>query len=134
MKKEKFNQNQVNLHKPNLADYDTIDIYLKDLKEYEDNMEKINSNLIKKIVKRNNYNYNLIKASEELTELSLALQQHLTKKHSNSKTNIIEEIGDVKIRIKMLEEIFDKDKIKRRVQFKLNKYKQYLEQNKYRNI
>jgi len=90
--------------------------------------------LIKKIVNRNSKEYNILKTIEELNELSTALAQTLNKPYKDYSSSIIEEIGDVKIRIKMLEEIFSKKSIKERIEFKLNKFKEYLENNSFPNI
>lgn len=87
--------------------------------------------LIKKLTEANNYEYNLLKAAEECQELALALTQKALKPYKVKNEEITDEIGDVKIRLKMLENLFDKSTIKKRVNFKLNKFKGYLEKGKY---
>ncbi len=81
------------------------------------------------LAETNEYNYNILKTIEELNELSLILTQMLTKgaKHQD----IIDEIGDVKIRIQVLDNLFDKEAIDKRVNHKINKFKGYIEQGKY---
>jgi hypothetical protein len=86
---------------------------------------------IKKLAKSNDYNYNLLKASEELQELSLVLTQYINKPDRVEIKEIIDEIGDVKIRIKILEKLFNKKSIKERVVFKINKFKTYLKNKEY---
>jgi hypothetical protein len=86
---------------------------------------------IKKLAKSNDYNYNLLKASEELQELSLVLTQYINKPDRVEIKEIIDEIGDVKIRIKILEKLFNKKSIKERVVFKVNKFKTYLKNKEY---
>ncbi len=43
----------------------------------------------------------------------------------------IEEIGDVKFRVKILEQLYDKDKIKARFEYKVGKCQQYINEGKY---
>jgi hypothetical protein len=86
---------------------------------------------IKELAKSNDYNYNLLKASEELQELSLVLTQYINKPDRVEIKEIIDEIGDVKIRIKILEKLFNKKSIKERVVFKINKFKTYLKNKEY---
>ena len=47
---------------------------------------------------------------------------------------IIEEIGDVKIRMKVLEEMYSKDAVKERVLHKLKKFYKYITTKQYKNI
>lgn len=83
----------------------------------------------------NTKKYTLSKLAEELTELSdVCLKQHNKKpdKHP-SKQAVIDEIGDVKARLKMLmtsQGISNADVRKRHI-YKANKYLGYLKQNKY---
>ena len=87
--------------------------------------------LIKYIVENNDYKYNLLKAAEELNELSTILLQYVNKDNKIDKQKIIEEIGDSIIRIKVLKKLFNKKKINSRINFKLNKLKSYIKENKY---
>lgn len=77
--------------------------------------EKINF-LTKTIPKE----YLILKTCEELSELNAVLLQYINKGPAKvSKNDIIEEIGDVKLRIKLIEELFDKKKVKIRFKHKL---------------
>jgi hypothetical protein len=97
------------------------------------NMNKEELEIIKTLVETNDYDYNLLKAAEELNELSLVLIQTVLKKKKVDPQEVIDEIGDVKIRIKIIEEFFDKDKVKERIHYKISKFKEYLEKGKYKN-
>lgn len=83
----------------------------------------------------NDYYYNLIKTCEELTELQEVLIKKILKKGSAkepSNQSIIDEIGDVYIRIQVLANLFGKENIKTRVFYKLEKFKQYLKDPNYK--
>lgn len=90
--------------------------------------------LIAKISKHNDSTYNLHKASEECQELSLVLTQFILKPQKVDIDEIIDEIGDVAIRLEFLKRIFPIDKINQRIEYKLEKYKEYLDLEKYENI
>lgn len=87
--------------------------------------------LIKYLVKNNDYKYNLLKAAEELQELSLVLTQMALKEEKVDKQEVIDEIGDVVIRLNVLFHLFSLKKISKRIKFKLNKLKSYIKENKY---
>ena len=87
--------------------------------------------LIKYLVENNDYKYNLLKAAEELQELSLVRTQMARKKEKVDKQEVIDEIGDVIIRLNVLFHLFSLKKISKRVKFKLNKLKSYIKENKY---
>lgn len=87
--------------------------------------------LIKYLVENNDYKYNLLKTAEELQELSLVLTQMALKKEKVDKQEVIDEIGDVKIRLKVIQHFFSRKKVKKRIKFKLNKLKSYIKENKY---
>ena len=87
--------------------------------------------LIKYLVENNDYKYNLLKTVEELNELSTILLQYVNKDNKIDKQKIIEEIGDSIIRITVLKKLFNKKKINSRINFKLNKLKSYIKENKY---
>lgn len=87
--------------------------------------------LIKYLVENNDYKYNLLKTAEELQELSLVLTQMALKKEKVDKQEVIDEIGDVKIRLKVIQHFFSRKKVKKRVKFKLDKLKSYIKENKY---
>lgn len=83
----------------------------------------------------NDEDYTLRKTIEELQELSLILTQRLNKsKELVPDKDIIEEIGDVKIRLKVLEKMFPQKLIKKRINFKLKKFYKYIVDKTYKNI
>ena len=90
-----------------------------------------NKELIKYLVENNDYKYNLLKTAEELQELSLVLTQMALKEEKVDKQEVIDEIGDVIIRLNVLFHLFSLKKIFKRVKFKLNKLKSYIKENKY---
>lgn len=90
--------------------------------------------LIDDIVKRNNPRYNLHKAAEECQELGLVLTQLLLKPDKVKDKEVIDEIGDVIIRIEMLSRIFPLKEIKERIEYKLSQFKHYHDSDKYPNI
>ena len=87
--------------------------------------------LIKYLVENNDYKYNLLKTAEELQELSLVLTQMALKEEKVDKQEVIDEIGDVIIRLNVLFHLFSLKKISKRVKFKLDKLKSYIKENKY---
>lgn len=80
----------------------------------------------------NTHKYNLLKSTEEFMELSLILTQQRTKKSKDFTKDIIDEIGDCKIRLAILEHLYDKEKIETRVVYKLTKFKEYLDNKQYK--
>jgi|SRR6478609_980495 len=87
------------------------------------------------MVEKNYHFYNLLKAAEELQELATVLLQRVNKdKGKVPDSKIIEEIGDVKIRLKVLEKMFPKELIDERVNKKLTVFQGYIESTKYKNI
>lgn len=97
-------------------------------------MTQEQNELLDKLIKHNDSIYNYHKASEECQELGLVLTQFILKPDHVDIQEIIDEIGDVAIRLEMLKKIFPIDKIEERIQFKLDKYKGYLGLEKYSNI
>ncbi len=103
-------------------------------------MNKEQKKLITKLVERNEANYNLEKLGEECQELGLVISQFRLKPEKVAFQEIIDEIGDVEIRIKMIKanmkntdpELYAA--VQERVKFKLDKYQEYLDQNTYKNI
>ena len=87
--------------------------------------------LIKYLVENNDYKYNLLKTAEELQELSLVLTQMALKKEKVDKQEVIDELGDVHIRLKVIQHFFSRKKVKKRIKFKLDKLKSYIKENKY---
>lgn len=88
--------------------------------------------LIKYLVENNDYKYNLLKTAEELNELSTILLQYVNKDNKIDKQKIIEEIGDSIIRIKVLKKLFSRKKVKERIKFKLDKFRSYIKEDKYK--
>lgn len=88
--------------------------------------------LIKYLVENNDYKYNLLKTAEELQELSLVLTQMALKKEKIDKQEVIDEIGDVKIRLKVIQYFFSRKKVKKRIKFKLDKFRSYIKEDKYK--
>ena len=93
-----------------------------------------NKEVINHLTETNDYTYNLLKASEELSELSLVLLQLVNKPNKVDVQEVIDEIGDVKIRMKILSKLFNKEEIKKRYNFKLRKFNSYIEEGKYKGI
>ena len=67
---------------------------------------------------------------EECLELALALQKMKRLRGDKDKkyANIIDEIADVKIMIRQAERIFDSELINQRVDFKMNRLKERLDE------
>jgi|JI10StandDraft_1071094.scaffolds.fasta_scaffold12871_19 NTP pyrophosphatase (non-canonical NTP hydrolase) len=80
----------------------------------------------------NTTKYNILKAVEELNELSTRLMQNYNKPHKADAQATIEEIGDVIIRIEVLKKIFPINSIEDRIEYKLGKFESY--KSKYENI
>lgn len=93
----------------------------------------MNKDDLLKIRNHNGETYNKLKLIEELNELSTALVQSLTKNDDNS-SDIVEEFGDVKYRMKIFELYLDKDEVKERVEKKFNKSLGYLTSKKYAKV
>lgn len=91
-----------------------------------------NKECIKHLVDNNDYKYNLLKSAEELQELALVLTQMTLKKEKVNPQEVIDEIGDVEIRLKVLKHFFNRSKIKKRIQFKMDKLKSYIKEGKYK--
>lgn len=93
-----------------------------------------NEEIIDYLHKKNTYNYNLHKASEECQELGLVLNQFLLKSKKVKQQEIIDEIGDVIIRIEILKKMFPIELINERINKKLSKYQEYKDSEEYENI
>jgi hypothetical protein len=78
--------------------------------------------------------YNLHKASEEFQELGLVLNQKLLKPTKIDDQEIIDEIGDVIIRLEILKKMYPTDEIQKRINYKLSKYKEYIDHKTYLKI
>jgi NTP pyrophosphatase (non-canonical NTP hydrolase) len=93
--------------------------------------------LLLELEQRNGWNFNHMKAIEELAELSEVLIKKLNKNggpKEPSDRSIVEEIGDVLLRLRILEFYYGKDAIKERMDFKLSKFAEILTTNKYKHI
>lgn len=90
--------------------------------------------IINHLVENNGEQYNLHKASEEMQELGLVLNQYLLKPKKVKQQEIIDEIGDVIIRLEVLKRMFPIDKIEARVEEKLSKYQEYIDHKSYSTI
>ena len=86
------------------------------------------------LFKNNGERYNLHKAAEEFQELGLVLNQKLLKPGKVKDQEIIDEIGDCLIRLKILTRMFPQEAIDKRVAYKLSKYKEYIDHEKYQHI
>jgi hypothetical protein len=76
------------------------------------------------LIMKDAYDFNYMKAIEELNELSLALVQYKTKKRTSNPLpvqEVIDEIGDAKRKIWYLERIFGVNNVKRRIESKVSK-------------
>jgi NTP pyrophosphatase (non-canonical NTP hydrolase) len=82
----------------------------------------------------NSKEYTLLKTAEELQELALILIQSVTKDTEIDDQSIIDEIGDVLIRLNVLREFFPEEEIQERIEYKLKKFYKYITENKYQNI
>ena len=90
--------------------------------------------VIRYLVHDNDPAYNLTKAAEELTELATVLLQRVNKGDKVLDSKIIEEIGDVEIRMKVLRKVFSKDAIENRVNKKLTVFQDYIRTERFKNI
>lgn len=91
-----------------------------------------NKDTISHLYRNNSKRYNLLKAAEELQELALAITQSITKADGNN-DNIIEEIGDVDIRLGVVRKYYSKAKIKKRIDYKIGKIANHIKSGKYKN-
>jgi hypothetical protein len=97
-------------------------------------MEEELDDVIEQLYKCNSKKFNFRKAAEELNELSLVLLQYLNKEQQPNEQAIIDEIGDVGIRVAVVAKYFNENLISKRVDDKLTKLKSYIETNKYKNV
>ena len=101
-------------------------------------LRKLFETVTQALSKRNSKKYNMKKACEELSELNTVLMQTLNKWNSPDKRpdkqEIIDEIGDVLIRVRILALIVGDRAVKRRIIYKLTKYKEYIDENMYKEI
>ena len=89
---------------------------------------------ITKLINTNSHDYNLRKTVEELLELAEVLIKKVNKKGGPKELldeKVIEEIGDVSIRIEVLKEIFGQKAVQDRITYKLGQFEEYIKENKY---
>lgn len=93
------------------------------------------NNVFRHIANTNNRNYNVLKALEEMAELSEKLLKSLTKSSElkPTKKEIIEEIGDVQIRLAVLSHQFGAEEVNTRVNYKVGRMKKRIKSGKYAN-
>lgn len=61
------------------------------------------------------------KLAEECLELSLIITQQLNKPKMDFEDEIIEEIGDVKWRLELIEKYYNNERIEERIRYKKNR-------------
>lgn len=81
--------------------------------------------IAKTLVEHNTYEYNLLKAAEEFQELALILIQRVNKPKKVKSKMITDEIGDAKIRLAVLENLFSVKEIDKRVKQKTKNFEKY---------
>lgn len=82
--------------------------------------------LIDFMINNNSFDYNRLKAAEELMELALALQQQVLKPAKVTDKQVTDEIGDVILRIKVLKKLYDISEIKKRIALKQSQFINYI--------
>lgn len=103
-------------------------------------MEKLFNFLLKydkvltEITHNNSSQYNLIKTAEESNELATILLQKATKDERIPNQGIVDEVGDVFIRLVILTKIYGVDTVISRLEYKLNKFTEYNDSKRYKNI
>lgn len=99
-------------------------------------MNKKQKEIIQKLFEYNTPEYNAAKLAEELQELSLELTKLTTKPLLNNERiqAIIDEIGDVEIRLKIYKKGFNKQDIRNRIDYKIKKFEVLLENKQYKTI
>lgn len=101
-------------------------------KEELEEMGAINPLLVQEIINVNTKEYNLLKCAEEAAELQELLLKTLTKspQFRPSDDKIIEEIGDVKFRLAVIEAMYGQEKVDARVAQKMQAVAERIEQKK----
>ena len=90
--------------------------------------------VIDKITLMNGDQYNLIKAAEEASELATVLLQTATKPGKVDAQEVIDEIGDVQIRLEILKRMYGEVSVRKRIEYKLSKYREYLDHERFKHI
>lgn len=96
----------------------------------------IDMNVVNHMALNNGQEYNFRKTAEELMELALVLLQTINKKQHGApdEQEIIDEIGDVIIRLEVLKRLYSDEKINQRIKFKMDKFQAYIDTKKYRKF
>jgi NTP pyrophosphatase (non-canonical NTP hydrolase) len=106
------------------------ELTMEDWKVVRENVE--NNIVIQKMVNTNSIEYNVDKAIEELLELAEALMKRKLKGDKGAtQQDVIDEIGDVQIRINVLKELMGPEAVENRINAKLTKFRGFYEQSKY---
>ena len=100
----------------------------------ENAKRKKKRSLRKILLQHNRPEYNITKAIEELNELSTELIKYVNKPHINNIQAIVDEIGDVKIRLQVIETMFGREDVKKRVKLKSKKFLEYITERDYKNV
>ncbi len=90
--------------------------------------------IVVKMATTNEKGYNYDKTIEELFELGEKLMKRKLKDGWNkapTDEDIIDEIGDVQIRLDVLKELFGTSKVEKRIEDKLSLFSTFYEENKY---
>lgn len=86
----------------------------------------------------NSKKYNIRKCAEEASELATVLLQLLNKWDSPDKRptiqEIVDEIGDLEIRLPVLRKIFGNQLVNERIRHKTANYSKYMKQKLYKNV
>jgi NTP pyrophosphatase (non-canonical NTP hydrolase) len=97
-------------------------------------MTKTQRRTIDKMVTKNTPQYNYIKLAEECNELALAIMHKISKPHKDTMVNLIEEVGDVEIRLRVIKKQVGIALVNHRIKAKMLKYKQWFISKRYPNI
>ena len=89
-------------------------------------MCRIDKELAKKLANTNKAKYNHNKCAEELLELATLLVQRVNKPNKVSSKKITEEIAHVKIRMSILDEIYNRKDIQKEIDKKTKSLNGYL--------
>jgi NTP pyrophosphatase (non-canonical NTP hydrolase) len=93
-----------------------------------------NNPILDTLIETNSRRYNLEKCVEECLELAEVLMKKVLKEGGPKEPDnsaIIEELGDVQIRVWLLSKIFGESAVEDRIKYKLNKFTEYLAEEKY---
>lgn len=94
----------------------------------------IDKELVEVIYQRNDDDYTILKAIEELNELATELTKSLTKPHRVDPKDITSEISDVMLRLELLKKLYNTQDISDSLKSKQDKWRRWVKENKYKNI